>query len=193
MKYEDYSQVKNYLIRFDQILDQMATKMLSTQNITNNITLNFIICMIPHHQAAIYMCQNLLQYTTFEPLQNIAQGIIQTQTKGIQQMREIAQTTSGYESSLLDIKTYMQRYLEITNHMLNRMKNSQRIMDINLDFVSEMIPHHEGAIAMCHNLLKYRIDPRLATVANSIIQEQSRGVMELKEIRKELWGYWNTN
>ena len=109
------------------------------------------------------------------------------QTKGIEQMREIALTTKGYENSKLDVATYMEKYFQITKNMLNRMENSKRIMDINLDFVSEMIPHHEGAIAMCNNLLKYRIDPRLVQVANSIITEQSRGVLELKEVEKQLW------
>ena len=66
------------------------------------------------------------------------------------------------------------------------MKNSPRCVNINLDFVGEMIPHHEGAIQMCNNLLQYRIDPRLADVARTIIEEQSRGVKELEQIRRML-------
>ncbi len=186
MDYQDYLQVKNYLARFDEILNEMATKMLNP-SLTNNITLDFIVCMVPHHQAAIYMSQNLLKYTNFEPLQNIANGIIKMQQRGIKQMEEIARTTKGYDNSKYDVNIYLQRYFEITNNMLARMQNSRRMMDINLDFVSEMIPHHEGAIQMCRNLLMYRIDPRLVQVANTIIQEQSKGVMELKEVEKELW------
>ena len=186
MDYQDYLQVKNYLARFDEILNEMATKMLNP-SLTNNITLDFIVCMVPHHQAAIYMSQNLLKYTNFEPLQNIANGIIKMQQRGIKQMEEIAKTTKGYDNSKYDVNIYLQRYFEITNNMLARMQNSRRMMDINLDFVSEMIPHHEGAIQMCRNLLMYRIDPRLVQVANTIIQEQSKGVMELKEVEKELW------
>ena len=185
MEYEDYIKVKNYLTRFDEILNQMANKMLNSK-VTDNITLNFIVCMIPHHQAAIYMCENLLKYTTYKPLQDIAKNIITMQQRGIQQMKQIASTTRGYENSRLDVKNYMNKYLEITKNMINRMKNSKRIMDINLDFVSEMIPHHEGAISMCRNLLQYRIDPRLIKVAESIIKEQSQGVIELKQVEKNL-------
>lgn len=186
MDYQNYLKVKNYLTRFDEILNQMARKMLNP-NITNNITLNFIECMIPHHRAAIYMSENLLKYTKYEPLEAIAKGIITMQQKGIEEMKQIASTTTGYENSNIDVNIYMQRYFEITKNMLNKMRNSRRILDINLDFVSEMIPHHEGAIQMCNNLLEFRIDPRLTKVANSIIQEQTRGVMELKEVEKELW------
>lgn len=45
-----------------------------------------------------------------------------------------------------------------------------------------MIPHHEGAICMCENLLKYCIDPRLEKVAKDIIKEQSQGIKELKDM-----------
>ncbi len=176
---------KEYLLRFDQILNNMGEQMLSA-NIVNNITINFIRCMIPHHQAAIYMCENLLKYTQYRPLIAIANNIIRMQTRGIEQMREIERTTQGYNNTNEQVRNYMSRYLEITKKMLDRMKNSPRCVNINLDFVGEMIPHHEGAIQMCNNLLQYRIDPRLADVARTIIEEQSQGVKELEQTRKML-------
>lgn len=177
--------VNKYLMRFDEILCQMADKMLS-QEITNSITINFIKCMIPHHQAAIYMCENLLQYTDYQPLIQIANNIIKTQTKGIEQMQYILATTRGYKNSNQNVKCYMDEYFKITKNMLARMKNSPRCQNINLNFVNEMIPHHEGAIEMCNNLLKYCIDPRLKEVAKNIIKEQSQGVNQLKDIQRNL-------
>ena len=175
---------KNYLNRFNQILDEMGSKMLSA-NFGNNITINFIKCMVPHHQAAIYMCQNLLQYTNYLPLIKISDGIIRMQTIGIDQMKEIERTTTArYNNTPQDVNAYIQRYLEITKNMLQKMGNSPRCLSINLDFVNEMIPHHEGAVCMCENLLQYYIDPRLKEVANNIIQEQTRGIHQLEEIRK---------
>ena len=185
MRTQQTMMVQRYLRRFDEILNQMANKMLSAKY-DNNITTYFIKCMIPHHQAAIYMCENLLQYTNYPPLQQIARNIIQMQTRGIEQMTEIAKTTTGYLNTLEDANCYMIKYLSITKNMIYRMKNSPRCANINLNFVNEMIPHHEGAIAMCENLLQYQIDPRLVKVAETIIQEQSEGVRELKQIRKDL-------
>lgn len=169
---------KRYLFRFDQILNEMADKMLS-QEVTSSITINFIKCMVPHHQAAIYMSR-------YQPLQEIAKNIIRVQTDGIEQMNEIARTTTNLYNQERDVNTYMAKYLEITKNMIERMKNSPRCININLNFVGEMIPHHEGAIAMCENLLQYRIDPRLRNVADAIIKEQSEGVEKLKEIQKRL-------
>lgn len=176
--------VQRYLCTFDQILNEMADKMLSAQ-MTNSITINFIQCMIPHHQAAIYMCQNLLQYTNYKPLIEIAQDIIKTQTKGIEQMTEIARTT-GFCNTQKDVTNYVEKYLAITKNMICRMKNSPRTMSINLNFTNKMIPHHEGAISMCENLLQYYIDPRLKSVAESIIRQQSEGVKQLKDIQRVL-------
>ena len=161
---------QRYLNRFDQILSEMSEKMLHAELTNYSITIDFIRCMIPHHQAAIYMSENLLMYTRYQPLIEIAKGIIAMQTKGIEEMKEILRTTSVYMSMERDINTYLTKYFEITNNMIEKMKNSPRCVNINLDFVNEMIPHHEGAIQMCNNLLQYYIDPRLRNVANTNIR-----------------------
>lgn len=185
MEYQMKIRVNQYLHRFDEILCQMAEKMLNSK-ITNNITVDFITCMIPHHQAAIYMCENLLNYTNYLPLKEIAKDIISMQTKGIEQMEKIEMTTPKVFNSKTDVNCYIESYLSITRNMICRMKNSPRTNNINLNFTNEMIPHHEGAIAMCNNLLQYRIDNRLREVAKNIIEEQSKGVKQLMEIREEL-------
>lgn len=177
--------VEMYLKRFDQILYEMSYQMLS-QTITNSITVNFIKCMIPHHQAAIYMSENLLKYTQYPPLIKIAKNIIQMQTTGIKQMENVLRTTKGYTNSRQNIQSYMNEYFKITKNMINKMENSLRTNNINLNFTYEMIPHHEGAIAMCNNLLKYSIDPRLKVIAENIISEQSQGVIELQRVQKNL-------
>ena len=185
MEKQEIQKAKEYLRKFDQILGIMANKMLSAVP-RNNITLYFIECMVPHHQAAIYMSENLLTYTTYVPLQEIAKGIICMQTKGIEQMREIAKTTSGFSNTTKEMNQYVEKYLMITKNMISKMRNSPRCININLSFVGEMIPHHEGAIEMCNLLLKNSIDPRLKQVAETIIQEQSKGINELEEVKQSL-------
>ncbi len=186
MNRQNVMRAQRYLYRFDQILEEMSDKMLNAKLTNYSITIDFIRCMIPHHQAAIYMSENLLMYTTYQPLRKIAEGIIKMQTTGIEQMSEILRTTSGYMNIERDVKNYLTKYFEITKTMIEEMKNSPRCVNINLNFINEMIPHHEGAIKMCNNLIQYYIDPRLRNVADTIIREQSQGVKELEEIRKQL-------
>ena len=179
-------ETNNYLSRFDEILNNMANKMLDPK-LEDSVTINFIICMIPHHEAAIYMCENLLKYTQFLPLKQIAQDIIRMQTKGVAQMKEIEKTTGYIITSEIDNNSYLDSYFMITKKMIYKMENSLRTNNINLDFISEMIPHHEGAIDMCNNLLQYNIDPRLRMLAENIIREQSQGVEDLLGLKKLFW------
>jgi uncharacterized protein (DUF305 family) len=185
MQNRQVMRARKYLCRYDEIIKEMAEKMLS-QEVTNSITINFIETMIPHHQAAICMAENLLQYTTYQPLQEMAKNMIKDQTEGIEQMKEIARTTYGFQNMPQEVNCYQEKYLEITKHMLEKMKNAPRTIYINLDFTYEMISHHEGAIAMCENVLNYRIDPRLKVMADKMIEKQTKEVKDLKEIQKRL-------
>lgn len=173
-----------YLKSFNQILWEMTTTML-TESSTNNITINFIKTMIPHHEAAIYMCQNLLKYRTYPSLQEIARRIIKLQTEGIKQMQNILKTTD-YQNGWISTNRYINKFKQITKQMVQRMRHSPRTINISYNFVNEMIPHHEGAIEMCINLLNYDIDPRLKKVASSIIEFQSQGIKDLERINQEL-------
>lgn len=176
---------RKYLCVFFQILNNMEDKM-SYAPITNSVTINFIRAMVLHHQSAIYMCQNLLRFTDNNELERIANNIITTQTKGISEMRDVAMTFSGYSNNRRDINLYETTFIRITRNMICRMRSAPRTNNINLNFVNEMIPHHEGAIRMCENLLKYEIDPRLADIANVIIEEQSNGIRLLEEIQRRI-------
>ncbi len=78
---------KKYLCRFYEILNEMI-KNMTCAHLTDSISHNFIVQMIPHHRAAIEMSENLLTYTDFEPLKRIAENIIEEQTKGIENMEK---------------------------------------------------------------------------------------------------------
>ena len=160
----------------------MLSKMTSSK-ITGNITKDFIMEMIPHHEAAVLMSKNLLKYNVDRKLSLIAQNIIRVQENGIKEMTLIYQTTNIPNNTYLEVLDYIRNYNDILNEMASGMENSLTTPNINLDFISEMIPHHEGAIKMCKNLLNFKIDERLKNLAISIIKFQSQGVKELKEIK----------
>ena len=181
----NYFEVNCYLKKYDQILCTMLNEMLLPYE-SCSITLYFIQGMIPHHEGAIKMCENLLTYSNHSKLQEMAQEMIQKQTSQIEIMRKIATTTSYIESNLNEFNKYRSCFLEVTHQMGNRMKMACRSNDIHLNFINEMIPHHEGAIKMCKNLIKYSIDERLEKLAREIIEEESQGIIELGKMRNEI-------
>jgi len=173
---------RRYLTCFQDILDKMICGMTHAE-LTNSISHNFIMQMIPHHEAAIRMCKNLLRYTTFLPLEEIAQDIITEQTSGIASMRRILSCCSCYGNTYEECSSYLASFRTISEDMFTQMQNVESVNDINTDFLLEMIPHHEGAILMCENALEQSICPSLTPILENIIATQRRGIAEMKNLQ----------
>lgn len=185
MKTCEFSDVtKEYLKRFYCILDEMIEGMTSAC-LTNSLSHNFIVQMIPHHQAAIEMSESLLKYTTFVPLQNIAKNIITEQTKSIQDMQSILKTCSLLYNNTCEINSYKSNLNEILQRMFNDMGNAPSVNNININFMREMIPHHLGAIQMSENALQYSICPELQPILQAIITSQTQGVKEMEGLLRQ--------
>ena len=125
---------KNYLSRYYEILDEMKQGMCEPA-LTESISHNFIVQMIPHHQAAIEMSNNLLQYTTFVPLQNIAAHIIASQTKSIADMRAALAQCSELPNTEQELCLYARRFEQITQTMFTDMGNATATNHLNCNFI----------------------------------------------------------
>ena len=179
---KQFSEVaKRYLCSFYEILDDMIEGMTGAE-LNNSLSHNFIVQMIPHHEAAIRMSENLLQYTTFVPLQNIAQNIIKEQTESIANMQEVLYNCSEVTNSDEDICLYQRQIHKIMQVMFSEMHNAPATNNINADFMKEMIPHHMGAIRMSENALRFLICPELIPILKAIISSQKRGVQEMERL-----------
>ncbi|MFL6304155.1 MAG: DUF305 domain-containing protein [Candidatus Sulfotelmatobacter sp.] len=55
----------------------------------------------------------------------------------------------------------------------------------NVDFVRNMIPHHQGAIEMARVMLAHGNDPQLKAMAQKIITDQEREIGEMQEWLKK--------
>ena len=172
---------QNYLCCFDKILDEMIEGMTNAI-LSDSLSHNFIVQMIPHHQAAIEMSENLLRFTTFVPLQRIAQNIIREQTKSIENMQNILAHCSKLSNSEQAQCLYDRRFRQITQTMFSRMRNACSDNNINANFMREMIPHHQGAIQMSKNVLQYPICPGLNPILQAIITSQEKGVREMQQL-----------
>lgn len=176
---------KDYLSKFYCILDEMIQGMTEAE-LTDSISHNFIVQMIPHHMAAIEMSRNLLRYTTFIPLQNIALKIISEQTQSIENMREIQCSCSELINSCQDVKLYQRRVNNILQTMFSEMGSAPANNNINANFMREMIPHHQGAIKMSKNVLQYDICPDLKPILYAIIESQEKGVMQMQQLLRHI-------
>lgn len=176
---------QKYLKTYRCILSDMIEGMTCAK-LTDSISYNFMVQMIPHHRAAIEMCRNLLQYTTCIPLQNIAESIIAEQTKSIANMEDILCSCGRQRNSGQDINCFQNKMNRIMETMFTDMENACSDNQLNANFMREMIPHHRGAVEMSKNALQYNICPGLIPILNAIIASQERGICQMEELLKEI-------
>lgn len=176
---------QQYLDSFYQILDTMIQKMTNV-NLNNSISHNFILQMVPHHEAAIEMSNNILKYTTNIELQNIALNIISTQNQSIQAMLRAFDRCSTIMNQNTDLINYQRAFNAITETMFNDMANAPISNNVNINFINEMIPHHVGAINMSRNALRFDLCTELIPILNDIIRFQSEGVQQMRLLLQRL-------
>ncbi len=176
---------QKYLRRFYEILDDMIKGMTGAE-LTDSISHNFIVQMIPHHRAAIEMSESLLKYSELAPLRRIAENIIREQTQSIADMERALPRCEMKMNSRIALSLYRKRYGEITREMFSQMRNACSDNNINSDFMREMIPHHQGAIRMSKNALQYPVCPQLDPILKAIITSQERGVCEMESLLRKI-------
>lgn len=181
-----FSQVtQKYLNTFDCILEQMIQGMTCAE-LTNSISHNFIVQMIPHHRAAIEMSENILQYTTDLAIQEIAENIICEQTKSIAAMETALPCCENMRNSRENVCQYQEQIKPVFNTMFHRMQTARAVNDINCCFLWEMLPHHEGAVSFAEITLCYDICPQLQPILRSIITSQKRGICQMKRLTETM-------
>lgn len=176
---------KEYQKRFCEILNEMICEMTCAQ-CNNSISHNMIVQMIPHHKAAIEMSRNILQCTRFEPVCEIASNIIEEQTKSICNMEKVLHRCSRHCNSTRARRLYQDRFHSITQRMFSEMKNACVDDRIEADFLRQMIPHHQGAIRMSQNALRFSICPELVPILKSIIVSQRAGIQKMECVLQHL-------
>lgn len=189
---ELHSDTKEYLDAFYRILQEMIWGM-TTAELGNSISDNFIVQMIPHHRAAIRMSENILKYTNDGTLKSIADGIIREQTKSIENMQSIRRCCGEFRNSKQDLKAYQQSMDHIMQVMFAQMTTAMEDNNINCDFIREMIPHHRGAVRMSERTLRFPICEELKPILSAIITSQKRGIRQMEDLAARLNCRWCGN
>lgn len=182
MRIACYSDVtKRYLTRYYEILEEMVSGMTNAA-LTESLSHNFIVQMIPHHRAAIEMSQNLLNYTTCLPLQRVAQSIITEQTQSIADMERVLGACEEKTDTACALARYEGRYKRITERMFCRMRTAPTGNCVDRNFILEMLPHHLGAIELSTAALRFDICRQLRPILKAIIASQEKGVRQMRAL-----------
>ena len=172
-------QSKHYLCCYYQILDEMIQG-ITTAKLTQSVSRNFIIQTVPHHRAAIRMCRNILESSDSQAIRRLAQRIMEQRTQDIEQMEALSSECGQLTNPQLDLRLYQRRMDLIFREMFTEMGTTPEGNRLNAVFIQQMIPHHQGAVRMAQNALRYEVCTGLAPILRSIMDTQCREIRQMR-------------
>jgi uncharacterized protein (DUF305 family) len=160
-----------------------STKSSSAAQPHNTADVTFAQHMIPHHQQAVQMSDTVLSKQGIDPrVVTLANAIKAAQGPEIQQMQ-------GWLSAWGEPTTMAMPDHNMTGMMsqqdMTALQNAQGVEASKL-FLSQMITHHEGAIAMAQDEIKTGQYPPAVAMAQSIGTSQQHEIDEMKGILASL-------
>jgi uncharacterized protein (DUF305 family) len=158
-----------------------------------NYDLRFLDSMIPHHQGALVMAQEVLEKSKRPELIKLAKNIIVAQEKEIAQMEKWRKQWYSKASA-----TPIMWHAEMNHEMAMTPAHKRSMMmsmslgkaDAGFDkrFLDAMIPHHQGAVTMGKDLLQKSKRIQMQKLAQSIIVSQQVEIDSMTKWRIEWYG-----
>lgn len=154
---------------------------------TNSIDRHFIEQMIPHHDGAIAMANLALAKSNRPEIKTLAGAIIEAQTREIQDMsgwyadwfgRNVPEGSTAMMGGMMS---------QGGMHMGGRedVDVLENASDFDKAFIEQMIPHHQLAIMMAQMLKAGTGRPEMLSLADNIIESQSREIQEMRDWYKK--------
>lgn len=155
---------------------------------SDNLDLNFIANMIPHHEGAVAAARFTLERSENQTIKTIAQNIINDQEKEIGEFKALLDELKTQKSAhtKAEVKAFNHKARADMKAMHKKMNAVNLTNSLERDFLLTMIPHHEGAVAASKQILEHTKNEKIKAIANNIISAQEREIKEFGEIVKSL-------
>ncbi|MEQ1604009.1 MAG: DUF305 domain-containing protein [Pyrinomonadaceae bacterium] len=140
--------------------------------------LQFLDTMIAHHQGAVDMAKLIPGKALNGELKKLGLQIISSQEKEIAAMRAWRANWFGGKPEALN--------MEMTGMAGSMAGMDMKKLDglsgkaFDIEFVKQMIPHHEGAVVMAKEAQKKAKKDEIKTLAASIIRDQEAEISQMK-------------
>ena len=151
--------------------------------------LRFVDAMIPHHEGAVEMAQEVLNKSQRPEMKKLAQDIIAAQNREIEQMKQWRKAWyPKADSKPMAWHAQMGHMMAMSPEQMQAMmmKGDLGAADAEFDlrFLNAMIPHHEGALVMAKDVLNKSKRPELKKLAQDILTSQQQEIDQMKDWRK---------
>ena len=148
-----------------------------------NIDRHFIEEMIPHHDGAIAMAELALERSKRAEILTLSKGIIEAQKRENAQMRAWYADWFGGEPSGSSSMGGRMGHGGMGMQMMGMegdLDTLKSAPDFDLEFIAQMIPHHEMAVMMALMLSASTERPEMKKLAGDIITSQSKEIEMMK-------------
>ncbi|RZL07401.1 MAG: DUF305 domain-containing protein [Pedobacter sp.] len=158
------------------IMHEMSARM-DTMTMTHDADNDFAMMMIEHHMGAINMANEVIANGDDAHIKDMATTMKNAQMAEIQELQSFLQANSP---ASMDMEA-MTEYMESMQKMDTSADQAILIGDVDHDFASLMIPHHQSAIDMAKTELQYGHSAELKTMAQKMIDDQQEEIAMLQE------------
>lgn len=172
-----------YLKEQDVIMAAMMEAMEGVGQ-SGNASIDFLKGMVPHHESAVEMAESYLKHGgNDETLKKIANDIIDTQTKEIEQMNAmIEELEDAGRNDAEKEAAYLEEYQKMfsAHHMSHG--SGQTPGSVDAAFSQGMIEHHQMAVDMAKAILNHSDEEDVKGLAQTMIDAQEREIGEMRAV-----------
>ena len=180
-------------ISIHEELHQAMTKMMEkmkSMKMSGNADHDFAMMMAEHHQGSIDMSEIVLKSGKDEKIKSLATSIHDKQRSEQQQLRshspkDDSQHAAHNTDKTSSYNTFSSQMKGAISEMESSMKSMKMTNDVDHDFATMMIPHHQSAIDMSEAILKYGTDGEMKNIAEKIKSDSEKEMNELKAWLKD--------
>lgn len=178
-----------------QAMQKMMQKM-KAMKMTGDADKDFAMMMIEHHQGAIDAANIVVKSGKDSKIKEMAQKTLQTQPEDQKKLREHAQmkhddaATAKNENShsnhaqSTDATSHSDQFSsdihKAMDQMEAKMKNMKMSSNVDHDFATMMIDHHQGAIDLADIEIEHGKNPDTKSLAEKIKSDSQKDISDLK-------------
>ena len=151
--------------------------------------LRFLDGMVPHHEGAVVMAQEVLAKSQRPELKKLANEVIAAQKKEITQMQQWRK--EWYPNAGAQLMAWhgeMNHMMAMSDAQMSSMRMDMDLgaadADFDLRFINAMIPHHEGALVMAQDAIAKSRRSQITKLSQEIIASQQAEIEQMKQWRK---------
>lgn len=143
--------------------------------------LQFLDTMTAHHQGAVTMAGPVAAKAHHAEIKTLAANIISSQQTEIAQMK--AWREKWFAGAAPAINMEMPGMSDSMMRMDMKKLDTLKGNEFDLEFIRQMIPHHEGAVVMAKEALKKSTKDEVKTLAKAIIAAQEAEIKQMDDWR----------